>query len=177
MSLNRLLATLCLGAALAAPLAARADDMGDRVTEATKLVNRTLIKNLQTGFTVALEKTTAAMPESRAESVRKELNAEFEKQRGIMVEGLSKEYAQKFTLAELKHLDEIYSDPVYEKFQTMNADPNSAVTAISQNSVTKLLNMLAVAAATDNQVPGSPATGAGPTPAAPPVAPPAPAPK
>ncbi|MBE7198587.1 MAG: hypothetical protein INR70_12410 [Parafilimonas terrae] len=171
--MNRLIATLCLGAALAAPLAAHADDMSDRVAEATKLVNRTLIKNLQTGFNVALEKTTAPMPESRAEAVRKELNAEFEKQRGLMVEGLSKEYAQKFSLAELKHLDEIYSDPVYEKFQTMNADPNSSVTAISQNSVTKLLNMLAVAAATDNQAPGIPSAGAGPTPAAPP----APAPK
>jgi hypothetical protein len=172
--LNRLIATLCLGATLVAPLAARADDTSDRVAEATKLVNRTLIKNLQTGFSAALEKTTAAMPESRAEAVRKELNTEFEKQRGLMVEGLSKEYAQKFTLAELKHLDEIYSDPVYEKFQTMNADPNSSVTAISQNSVTKLLNMLAVAAATDNQPPGVPSSsGAGPTP----VAPPAPAPK
>ncbi|RZK97574.1 MAG: hypothetical protein EOO66_02705, partial [Methylobacterium sp.] len=59
----------------------------------------------------------------------------------------------------------------YLKFQTMNADPNSAVTAISQNSVTKLLNMLAVAAATDN----APKTGAPPVP--PPAAPPAPAPK
>lgn len=175
--MNRLIATLCLGAALAAPLAARADDMSDRVAEATKLVNRTLIKNLQTGFSVALEKTTAAMPEGRADAARKELNAEFEKQRGLMVEGLSKEYAQKFTLAELKHLDEIYSDPVYEKFQTMNADPNSSVTAISQNSVTKLLNMLAVAAATDNQPPGSPSTGSAPTPIAPPAPAPAPAPK
>ncbi|MDP4021186.1 hypothetical protein Q8W71_01000 [Methylobacterium sp. NEAU 140] len=149
--MNRLIATLCLGAALSLPLAARADDMADRVTQATQLVNKTLIKNLQTGFNVALEKTTAPMPEARAEAVRKELNAEFDKQRTVMVEGLSKEYAQKFTLDELKHLDAIYSDPIYLKFQNMNADPNSAVTAISQNSVTKLLNMLAVAAATDNQ--------------------------
>ncbi|MFC6790541.1 hypothetical protein ACFQE0_13580 [Methylobacterium komagatae] len=154
--MNRLIATLCLGVALSAPLAAHADDMSDRVTEATKLVNKTLIKNLQNGFNVALEKTTASMPEERAESVRKELNAEFEKQRTLMVEGLSKEYAQKFSLTELKHLDEIYSDPVYEKFQTMNADPNSSVTAISQNSVTKLLNMLAVASATTNPPPGAP---------------------
>ncbi len=42
--LNRLIATLCLGAALAAPLTARADEMSDKVAEATKLVNRTLIK-------------------------------------------------------------------------------------------------------------------------------------
>jgi hypothetical protein len=105
------------------------------------------------------------MPEARAEAVRKELTDEFEKQRGIMVEGLSKEYAEKFSLAELKHLDEIYSDPTYLKFQTMNADPNSSVTAISQNSVTKLLNMLAVASATDN----TPKAGAAPVP--PPAAP------
>ncbi|MCJ2122798.1 hypothetical protein [Methylobacterium sp. J-077] len=169
--MNRLIATLCLSVSLSLPLAARADETSDRVAEATSLVNKTLIKNLQTGFNVALEKTVAPMPESRAEAVRKELTDEFEKQRGIMVEGLSKEYAQKFTLAELKHLDEIYADPTYLKFQTMNADPNSAVTAISQNSVTKLLNMLAVAAATDN----TPKPGAPPVPA--PAAPPAPAPK
>lgn len=148
--MNRLIATLSLGAALALPLAARADEAADRVTAATALVNKTLIKNLQTGFNVAIDKTVTPMPEARAEAVRKELTDEFEKQRGIMVEGLSKEYAQKFTLAELKHLDEIYADPTYLKFQTMNADPNSAVTAISQNSVTKLLNMLAVASAADN---------------------------
>lgn len=55
----------------------------------------------------------------------------------------------------------------------MNADPNSSVTAISQNSVTKLLNMLAVAAATDN----TPKPGAAPMPPVPPAAAPAPAPK
>ena len=148
--LNRLIATLSLGVALALPLAARADEAADRITAATALVNKTLIKNLQTGFNVAIDKTVTPMPESKAEAVRKELTDEFEKQRGIMVEGLSKEYAQKFTLAELKHLDEIYADPTYLKFQTLNADPNSAVTAISQNSVTKLLNMLAVASAADN---------------------------
>lgn len=174
--MNRLIATFCLGVALTAPLTARADDTSDRVAEATKLVNKTLIKNLQTGFNVALEKTTAPMPEARAEAVRKELSAEFEKQRSLMVEGLSKEYAQKFSLDELKHLDEIYSDPVYEKFQTMNADPNSAVTAISQNSVTKLLNMLAVASATDNTPPGAP-PGAVPAPTPAPTPAPAPAPK
>jgi hypothetical protein len=156
--LNRLIATLCLGVTLSLPVAARADEAADRVAAATTLVNKTLIKNLQTGFNVALEKTVAPMPEARAEAVRKELTAEFDKQRGIMIEGLSKDYAEKFSLAELKHLDEIYSDPTYQKFQTMNADPNSSVTAISQNSVTKLLNMLAVASATDNSPqPGQPA--------------------
>jgi hypothetical protein len=166
--LNRLLPIFCLGAALGLPLgAARADEASDRTAKASELVNKTLIKNLQTGFNVAVEKTVAPMPEARAEAVRKDLNAEFEKQRGIMVEGLSKEYAQKFSLDELKHLDGIYADPIYLKFQTMNADPNSGVTAISQNSVTKLLNMLAVAAATDNQPPAG----------APPVPAPAPTPK
>lgn len=168
--LKRLIATLCLSASLSLPLAARADEAADRVAAATTLVNKTLIKNLQTGFNVALEKTVAPMPEARAESVRKELTDEFDKQRGIMVEGLSKEYSEKFTLAELKHLDEIYSDPTYLKFQTLNADPNSTVTAISQGSVTKLLNMLAVAAATDN----TPKPGMAPVP---PTAAPAPAPK
>lgn len=165
--MNRLTATLCLGATLCLSLAARADEAVDRVAAATNLVNKTLIKNLQTGFNVAVEKTVAAMPEARAEAVRKELGDEFDKQRGIMVEGLSKEYAQKFTLVELNHLDEIYADPTYLKFQTFNADPNSSVTAISQNSVTKLLNMLAVASAADN----TPQPGTGP------AAPPAPAPK
>ena len=158
--MNRLIATLCLGVTLSIPVAARADEAADRVAAATDLVNKTLIKNLQTGFSVAVEKTVAPMPEARAEAVRKELGDEFEKQRGLMVEGLSKEYAQRFTLVELKHLDEIYADPTYLKFQTLNADPNSSVTAISQNSVTKLLNMLAVASATDN----TPQPGAAPAP-------------
>lgn len=147
--MNRLFATLCLTTALALPLAARADEAADKLAQAQTLVNKTLIKNLQTGFATALEKTVAAMPEQKGEAVRKELNAEFERQRGIMVEGLSKEYAEKFSLSELKHLNEIYDDKTYQKFQAMNADPNSSVTAISQGSVTKLLNMLAVAAAGD----------------------------
>lgn len=158
--LNRLLASFCLSLSLGLPLAAHADEAADRIAAATALVNKTLIKNLQTGFNVAVEKTVTPMPEARAEAVRKELGDEFDKQRGIMVEGLSKEYAQRFTLTELKHLDEIYADPTYLKFQTFNADPNSSVTAISQNSVTKLLNMLAVASAADN----NPQPGTGPAP-------------
>ena len=100
--MNRLIATLCLGVTLSLPVAARADDAADRVAAATNLVNKTLIKNLQTGFNVALEKTVAPMPEARAEAVRKELLDEFEKQRALMVQGLSKDYAEKFSLAELK---------------------------------------------------------------------------
>lgn len=147
--MTRLLAALCLTTALALSPAARADEAADKVAEARTLVTKTLIRNLQTGFNAALEKTVAAMPEDRSESVRKELSAEFDKQSGIMVDGLSKEYAAKFALPELKHLNEVYEDKTYLKFQAINADPSSTVTAISQASVTKLLNMLAVASAGD----------------------------
>ncbi|WP_246689745.1 hypothetical protein, partial [Methylobacterium sp. WL116] len=169
--MTRLLATLCLTTALALPIAARADEAADKVAEAKTLVSKTLIKNLKTGFDAALEKTVAAMPDDKSDSVRKELMAEFDKQSGIMVEGLSKEYATKFTLTELKHLNEIYEDKTYLKFQAINADPSSSVTAISQASVTKLLNMLAIAAAGDN----TPKAGA-PMPAPTPAPAPAPAP-
>jgi hypothetical protein len=165
--MNRLIATLCLTTALALPLGARADEAADKIAQAQTLVNKTLIKNLQTGFATALEKTVASMPEQKSEAVRKELMAEFERQRGIMVEGLSKEYADKFSLTELKHLNEIYDDKTYQKFQSLNADPNSSVTAISQGSVTKLLNMLAVAAAGEagSQTGAPPVPTPAPTPA------------
>lgn len=163
LQMNRLIATLCLTTALALPLAARADEAADKIAEAKTLVSKTLIKNLQTGFGAALEKTVATMPDQKAEAVRKELNAEFDRQREVMVEGLSKEYAGKFSLAELKHLNEIYDDKTYQKFQSLNADPSSSVTAISQGSVTKLLNMLAVAAAGGEGTP--PAAVPAPTPA------------
>lgn len=165
--MTRLIATLCLTTALTLPLGARADEAADRIAQAQTLVNKTLIKNLQTGFATALEKTVAPMPEQKGEAVRKELMAEFERQRGIMVEGLSKEYADRFSLTELKHLNEIYDDKTYQKFQGLNADPNSAVTAISQGSVTKLLNMLAVAAAGEAGAPAGmpPVPAPAPTPA------------
>lgn len=151
----RLIATLCLTAALALPVvalpvAARADDAADRTAQAKTLVSKTILKNLESGFNVALEKTVAPMPEPKAEAIRKEVTAEFGKQRETMLEGLSKEYAEKFSLDELKRLNEIYDDKTYLKFQTLNADPSSAVTAISQNSVTKLINMLSIAAASDD---------------------------
>ncbi|NEU11799.1 hypothetical protein G3T14_06600 [Methylobacterium sp. BTF04] len=149
--MTRLLATLCLTTALCLPIAARADDAADRITVAKDLVQKTLIKNLETGFTGALEKTVATMPDEKAEAVRKEIRAEFDKQRTTMIDGLSKAYAEKFSLDELKHLSGIYDDKVYQKFQALNADPASTVTTISQASVTKLLNMLAIAAAGDAQ--------------------------
>ncbi len=164
--MTRLLATLCLTTALVLPIAARADEAADKVTEAKTLVSKTLIKNLKTGFDAALDKTIATMPDDKSEAVRKELMAEFDKQSGIMVEGLSKEYASKFELPELKHLNEIYEDKTYLKFQAINADPSSSVTAISQASVTKLLNMLAIAAAGDNSPkPGAPMPAPAPAPA------------
>ncbi|WP_430910822.1 hypothetical protein [Methylobacterium sp. sgz302541] len=146
----RLFAALCLTAALAAPLAARADDAADRTAQAKTLVGKTVIKNLESGFSVALSKTIASMPDAKAEEVRKQANAEFDKQRTLMIDGLSKEYADKFSLDELKHLNEIYDDKTYQKFQTLNADPSSTVTAISQNSVTQLINLLTLAAAGDD---------------------------
>ncbi|MCJ2034389.1 hypothetical protein [Methylobacterium sp. J-068] len=147
--MTRLLATLCLTTALCLPIAARADDMADRIATARDLVQKTTLKNLEVGFNGALEKTVAPMKDDKADAVRKEIRAEFDKQREIMLEGLSKAYAEKFSLDELKHLSEIYGDKTYQKFQTVNADPASTVTTISQASVTKLLNMLAIASAGD----------------------------
>lgn len=157
--MTRLLATLCLTTALCLPMAARANDAAERIAVAKDLVQKTTIKNLEVGFTGALEKTVAPMKEDKAEAVRKEIRAEFDKQRETMLDGLSKAYAEKFTLDELKHLAEIYGDKTYQKFQTVNADPASTVTTITQASVTKLLNMLAIASAGDsaaNAAPGAP---------------------
>jgi hypothetical protein len=142
-------AALCLAAALAAPLSARADDASDRLAAAKALVQTTVIKTLETGFAGALEKTVVSMPADKADSVRTEVRAEFEKQRGILIEGLSKEYAEKFSLDELKRIQAIYDDKTYQKFQAMNADPASTITLISQNAVTKILNLLSLVAAND----------------------------
>ncbi|GJE41994.1 hypothetical protein [Methylobacterium soli] len=148
--MTRLLATLCLTTILGFPLAARADEAADKLAEAKTLVQKTLIKNLETGFGTALEKTIAPMKDDKAEAFRKEALAEFDRQRTVMVDGLSKEYAAKFSLDELKHINGIYDDKTYQKFQAINADPSSTVTTISQNAVTKLLNMLSLAAAQEN---------------------------
>lgn len=147
--MTRLLPALCLAAALASPICARADEATDRTDAAKALVQKTVIKTLETGFAGALEKTVAAMPEDRAAQVRTEVRAEFDNQRTVLIEGLSKEYAEKFTLDELKHIQGIYDDKTYQKFQAINADPASAITLISQNAVTKIVNMLSVAAAGD----------------------------
>ena len=60
-------AALCLALVLALPLAARADDNADKLAVATKLTEKTVLKNLDTGFGGALEKTVSTMPEDKAE--------------------------------------------------------------------------------------------------------------
>ncbi|WP_027170691.1 hypothetical protein [Methylobacterium sp. 10] len=160
--MTRLLATLMLTTALCVPFAARADDAADRIAVAKDLVQKTLIKNLETGFTGALEKTVQPMPEDKAEAIRKEVRAEFDKQREVMIEGLSKAYAEKFNLDELKHLSGIYDDKIYQKFQAINSDPASTVTVISQGAVTKILNMLAIASAGDRPAGAPPLPGTAP---------------
>lgn len=160
--MTKLLATLCLATALGLPLAARADEAADRIAVAKDLVQKTVVRTLETGFGGALEKTVAAVKdESRADQIRKEARAEFDTQRTALIDGLSKEYADKFTLDELKRLQAVYDDKTYQKFQAINADPASAVTTISQNVVTRLLNMLTLAAAGD-QGDGAPGGTPGP---------------
>lgn len=144
-------AALCLAVALALPLAAKADDNADKLAVATKLTEKTVLKNLDTGFGGALEKTVSTMPEDKAAQVRKEAKAEFDKQRQELLDGLSKQYAEKFSLDELKELEKIYDDKTYQKFQAVNADPKSEVNLLSQAVVTRLLNMLTMAAASDQK--------------------------
>lgn len=154
--MTRALPALALALLLGLPVGAHADDASDRIEAAKALVQKTVIKTLETGFTGALEKTVAAMPAEKADQVRLEVRAEFDRQRTALIDGLSKEYADKFTTDEIKHIAGIYDDKTYQKFQALNADPASAITLISQNAVTKLVNMLTVAAAGDatGQAPG-----------------------
>ena len=149
--MKRLLGTLCLAAALTLPLAVRADDAADRLATAKALVDKTVLKTLDLGFSGALDKTVSQMPADKAERVRTEGRAEFVKQRESLSDGLAKQYADKFSLKDLKHLQGIYDDPVYQKFQAMNADPKSEINILSQATVTRLLNMLTLAAAGDQK--------------------------
>ena len=144
-------ATLCLALALSLPLSARADDASEKLEVAKALVDKTVLKTLDNGFGVSLEKTVSQMPDDKAEKVRKEARAEFDRQRQVMLDGLSRTYAEKFGLEDLKHLQTIYDDKVYQKFQALNADPKSEINIISQAAVTRLLNMLTLAAAGDQQ--------------------------
>ena len=149
-------AALCLALALSTPLAAQADDNADKLTVAKAIVDRTILKTLDTGFGQSLEKTVGQMPEDKAEKTRKDARAEFDKQRQILLDGLSKNYAEKFSLDELKRVQAIYDDKTYQKFQAVNSDPKSEVNLLSQAAVTKLLNMLSLIAAGEQQggVPG-----------------------
>ena len=61
--MTRLFATLTLVLTLGLPLAARADEAADKLTVAKSLVEKTLIKTLDTGFSGALEKTVSQMPD------------------------------------------------------------------------------------------------------------------
>lgn len=156
--MTRALPTLALAVMLGLPFGAHADETSDRIEAAKALVQKTVIKTLETGFSGALEKTVASMPAEKADQVRLEVRAEFDRQRTALIDGLSKEYADKFTADEIKHIAGIYDDKTYQKFQALNADPSSAITLISQNAVTKLVNMLTVAAAGD--APGQAPAGA-----------------
>ena len=147
--------TLALALTLSLPLAARADDAADRTAVSRQIVERTVLKTLDVGFTGALEKTVASMPDDKAASVRKDATAEFATQRAALLDGLSKQYAEKFSLDELKRLAAIYDDKTYQRFQAMNADPKSDINILSQEIVTRLLNMLTLAAA-NNQQGGAP---------------------
>ncbi len=149
--MNTKTAIICLALTLAAPLAARADDNAAKLEAAKSLVDKTVLKTLDTGFTVSLQKTVEPMSPDKAEAVRKEARAEFDKQRQTMLDGLSKIYAEKFSLDEIKHIQGIYDDKVYQKFQAINSDPKSEINLISQAGVTRLLNMLSLAAANDKQ--------------------------
>ena len=149
---------LALALALASP--ARADQAAEKLAAAKTIVDRTVLKTLDSGFGGALEKTVASMPEDKAETVRKEARAEFDRQRAQLADGLSKQYAERFSLDELKRIQGIYADPVYQKFQALNADPKSEINLISQAAVTRLLNMLTLAAAGENKggLPPNPGT-------------------
>jgi len=142
LALPRLAAGLALGLVLAGP--ARADD--DRVALARDIVVKTVARNLTQAFKQAEEKTLASMSAEQAGKLRPELEQTFAQERDTLVEGLSKEYAQKFDAAELKRLAGIYDDPVYQKFQALNADPTSMVTTITKDAVTKMMNLLSLAA-------------------------------
>ena len=132
-------------------MAARADDAADRTAVARQIVERTVLKTLDVGFTGALEKTVSSMPEDRAASVRRDATAEFATQRTVLLDGLSTQYADKFSLDELKRIASIYDDKTYQRFQAINADPKSDINLISQEIVTKLLNMLTLVAANDQK--------------------------
>ncbi|GJD50997.1 hypothetical protein OPKNFCMD_3748 [Methylobacterium crusticola] len=162
LSLRALLAALAL--ILSAAPGARADDF--RAALARDIVLKTVARNLGAAFRQAEEKTLASVPAEKAGPMRAELDRTFAQERDTLVDQLSKEYAQAFSADELTRLAKIYDDPVYQKFQALNADPTSMVTSITKDAVTRMMNLLALAAL--SQQPGdAPPPGAPPPPARP----------
>jgi hypothetical protein len=166
------LAFSLLALALVLAGSARADD--ERLTLARDIVNKTVARNLTAAFKQAEEKTLSGLSAEQAAKLRPDLDKTFGEERDTLVDGLSKEYAQKFDAAELKRLAGIYDDPVYQKFQALNADPTSMVTTITKDAVTKMMNLLSLAALSQQGNGQTPQQGVpAPTPAPAPV--PAPA--
>ncbi|ACL60087.1 hypothetical protein [Methylobacterium nodulans] len=154
--MTKLLPLLGLALALASPSALA----NDRAALARTIIERTVAKNLGLAFKQAEERSLASLPAEKADRLRPELDKGFEQERAKLVDELSKEYAQKFSDDELKQLLKIYDDPVYQKFQAVNADPNSLVSSITKDAVTRMMNMLALATMAQQQ----PQPGAGPAP-------------
>lgn len=148
---------LALGLALGLDFGtlARADD---RVALARGIVEATVTKNLGTAFLQARERSLASLSPEQADRLRAELDKGFADERAKLLDELSKEYAQKFSADELKQIAKIYEDPVYQKFQAVNADPNSLASTITKTAVTRMMNMLAMATMAQQQ------PGAGPVP-------------
>ncbi|WP_018260380.1 hypothetical protein [Methylobacterium sp. WSM2598] len=157
--MTRTLPLLALALALAAPAApaARAEERTDL---ARSIVERTVARNLGLAFKQAEERSLASLSKEQADKLRPELDKGFEQERAKLVDDLSKEYAQKFGDDELKQLTRIYDDPTYQKFQALNADPNSLVSSITKDAVTRMMNMLTLATLSTQQ----PQPGAGPAP-------------
>ncbi|WP_298957514.1 hypothetical protein [uncultured Methylobacterium sp.] len=145
---------LCLALVLAGLPAARADE---RIAVARGLIEKTVAKTLTDGFRQAAAGTLAKLSPELAEQARPEIDRTFVQERANLVDALSKEYAQKFSEDELRHISKIYDDPVYQRFQALNADPNSLVSGITKETVTKLMNLLALTSLTQKPGEASPA--------------------
>lgn len=141
------IAILGLALLLAGPTIARADETAERVAFAKVLVDKSVLRSLDVGFAASLDKTVAALPADKGDTVRKEAGADFEKLRAEMSDELAKIYAAKFSLDELKYLQSVYENGTYQKFQALNSDPKSEINAASQAGIGKILQMLGQASA------------------------------
>ncbi|MEH3145875.1 MAG: hypothetical protein PGN34_11125 [Methylobacterium frigidaeris] len=158
---------LCLALVLAGAPAARADE---RRALARALVEKTVAKNLAEGFRQAAAGTLAKLSPELAGQVRPEIERTFAQERQNLVEALSQEYAQTFSEDELRHIAKIYDDPVYQRFQALNADPNSLVSGITKETVTKLMNLLALTSLSQQKPAEQPSAPQAPAPQAPALA-------